>query len=501
MKYVVQLLIVLISLNVTAQADPDFRQYAMESFDLYKELLAIPNDAFYPDDIEKNVVWCEAAFKKRGFGTKRLETPAAPLLLASKMSDKKDAKTVLIYLQLDGQPVDGSFWFQDSPYEATLKKQGDEGGWDAIPWSNLSDLNFDDDWRIFARSASDSKGPVAKFITALDIIQDRGESIDYNLKVIMDFEEELGSPNLPAAVDKYISDLTADMLVIFDGPMHASGKPTLSFGARGIATVQLTVFGPLFPQHSGHYGNYVPNPAIRLSQLIASMKDVDGRVTIPGWYDGITISDKVKATLRKIPDYEREINLSKGIAAADKVAPTYQESLQYPSLNVRGMQSGWVREERRTIIPSTAIAEIDIRLVLESDPERMIKLLRDHIATQGFYITEGKPTSKERNTHNRIASFTHEISYRAFRTEFDTGIGHWLSDALAKAQGEEPIKIRTSGGSIPISPFVNKLNIPAVGVPTVQRDNNQHSPNENLRLGNYVNGIKTIYAILSSSPQ
>jgi len=202
-----------------------------------------------------------------------------------------------------------------------------------------------------------------------------------------------------------------------------------------------------------------------------------------------------------VPDYEKEINLSKGIAAADKVAPTYQESLQYPSLNVRGMQSGWVREERRTIIPSSAIAEIDIRLVLESDPERMIKLLRDHIEDQGYHITSGKPTSVERNTDNRIASFTHEISYRAFRTEFDTGIGQWLAGALIKAHGEEPIKIRTSGGSIPISPFVNKLNIPAVSVGTVQRDNNQHSPNENLRLGNYVNGIKSMYYILTSSPE
>lgn len=485
---------------LTAQEAPNFRQYAQESFDMYKELLAIPNDAVFPEDIEKNVVWCEGAFSKRGFGIKRLETPGAPLLLATKMSSNKNSKTVLVYLQVDGQPVDPSFWFQDNPYNATLKKQSVEGGWEAIDWSNLDNTNFNDDWRIFARSASDSKGPVAKFITALDIIADRNESVDYNLKVIMDFEEELGSPNLPDAVDKYKSDLASDMLVIFDGPLHASGKPTLSFGARGIATVQLVVFGALFPQHSGHYGNYVPNPAIRLSQLIASMKDQDGRVTIPGWYDGITISDEVKATLKNIPDYEKEINVSKGIAGSDKVAPTYQEALQYPSLNVRGMQSGWVREESRTIIPATAIAEIDIRLVLESDPDRMIKLLRDHIVNQGYYLTEGKPTSKERNTYDRIVSFTHEISYRAFRTDFNTDIGRWLSSALIKAQGEEPIKIRTSGGSIPISPFVNKLNIPAVSVPTVQRDNNQHSPNENLRLGNYVEGIKSIYYVLTSTP-
>ena len=178
------------------------------------------------------------------------------------------------------------------------------------------------------------------------------------------------------------------------------------------------------------------------------------------------------------------------------MATTYQESLQYPSLNVRGMLSGWVGEEVRTIVPASATAEIDVRLVLESDPNRLINLIKNHIITEDYHVIEGTPTTRERATYPKICQFTSEISYLAFRTEFDTKIGKWLDSALTTAFKETPIKQRTSGGSIPISPFVNELGIPAVTVPTVNRDNNQHSPNENIRLGNYIDGIKTIYSIL-----
>ncbi len=476
--------------------DKTFETKALSSLEQFKEMLALPNDAHFPKDIEKNIVWSENHFAKRGFTTKRLETPTIPLLLAEKKTKAKNAKTVLIYVQMDGQPVDPNHWFQDNPYQATLKQKGKEGGWETIDWSSLKDKPLDKDWRIFARSTSDAKGPVNAFLTAMDLLNEENKFPNFNMKVIIDFEEELGSPQLPEAVGKYQEDLAADMLIIFDGPMHLSNEPTLTFGARGIATITLTVYGPTFPQHSGHYGNYVPNPAVRLSQLIASMKDKDGRVTIPSFYDGIKITPDVKAILDAVPDNEKEINAKLGIGGSDKVAPTYQESLQYPSLNVRGLLSGWVGEERRTIIPSMATAEIDIRLVLESNPERLIELVKNHIKSQGYYITSKRPTTRERLEQQRICQFESSISYQAFRTAFKSDVGIWLDKALTKAHGKTPIKQRTFGGSIPISPFVTQLNIPAVIVPTVNRDNNQHSPNENIRIGNYIDAVKTIYAIL-----
>ncbi len=401
---------------------------------------------------------------------------------------------MLAYLQFDGQPVDPKFWFQEDPFKPVLKMPQEGEGWVEIPWKNLEgELDFD--WRIFARSTSDAKGPCMMYLAALDALEEMGKSTNYNLKVIMDFEEELGSPHLPKAVEKFREDLMADVFVIFDGPRHISNEPTLSFGARGIADVTLTVFGPYFPQHSGHYGNYCPNPALKLSQLLSSMKDKEGRVVIPGFYDGIVLDKKTKMTLAQVPDDENFIKMKLGIAKADGVASNYQESLQYPSLNVRGMQSGWVREEVRTIIPASAIAEIDVRLVMESDPDRLIGLIRQHIEDQGYLVLDRKPTTRERAMHENICQFESSVSYKAFRTDLDSEAGNWLSKAMEKAFDKEPVKIRTAGGSIPISPFVVTLGVPAVAVPTVNPDNNQHSPNENVRVGNYVDGIKTILAI------
>ncbi|MCH7525737.1 MAG: M20/M25/M40 family metallo-hydrolase, partial [Bacteroidetes bacterium] len=416
------------------------------------------------------------------------------LLLATR--DFPNAKkTVLVYLQVDGQPVDTSKWHQPDPYIPVLKEKNNDGNWNIIDWNNLEgDINRD--WRIFSRSASDARGPDMMFLKAMDIINDLNFQPNFNLKVIMDFEEELGSPRLPKAVLDYKKELTSDMLVIFDGPRHLSNQPTLTYGARGIATISLEVFGPRTPLHSGNYGNYAPNPAVKLSQLLATMWQDDGRVAIPGWYDGITISEEVKAILKQVPDDEAQIKKDFGIASTDNIGNNFQEAIQYPALGILGLEAAWVGKETRTIIPATAIAELNIRLVKETNGERMVKLLRDHIVNQGYYLVEEKPTEEERMKHSKIVRFNSKISYGAFRTDFDTEIGVWLRKGMRSAFGTNPIQIRTAGGSIPISPFVITLGLPAVAVPTVNPDNNQHSPNENIRLGNYIDGIKTITAIL-----
>ena len=469
---------------------------APAAFALYRELLSLPNDAHHPEDIAKLLEWVENAFQERGFETARLPTEGSDLLLAEQSFSGAD-RTVLVYLQADGQPVDPSKWNQPSPYEPVLKEQAADGEWAIIPWERL-DGERDEDWRVFARSASDSKGPIAQFLAALDVMGRAGVQPDYNLKLIVDTEEEMGSPHLPAAVERFRDRLAADMLVIFDGPPHVSGEPTLKFGARGIARFTLTTYGPRVPQHSGHYGNYAPNPALRLAEILASFKDDAGRVTIPGWYDGVTLDSETKRILAQVPDDEAQIQRALGIAMRDSVGDNLQEAVQYPSLNVRGMESGWVGDEARTIVPATAVAEIDIRLVKESDPERLLQSSRQHIEGLGYHLIEGRePTEAERMQYPKLARFDSNVSYAAFRTDFDSEPGRWLSGAMEHLHGTEPIRIRTSGGSIPISPFVQTLGIPAVGVPTVNPDNNQHSPNENLRVGNFVEGIRTMLAVLT----
>jgi acetylornithine deacetylase/succinyl-diaminopimelate desuccinylase-like protein len=471
--------------------------YADATFPELIELLSLPNDAHYPDDIERNIAWSEAAFARREFTLRRLATPTVPLLLATREAEGAE-RTVLVYLQLDGQPTDTSRWQQPDPFEPVIKRWSTEDReWRTV--TQYTPARLADDDRIFARSASDAKGPVGMFLAALDATADRGLAPNYNLKVIMDFEEEVGSPNLPAAVERYSDALAADMLVIFDGPLHPSNRPTLKFGARGIADVTLTTYGPLAPQHSGHYGNYAPNPALALAQLLASMKDADGRVLIPGYYDGIELDEETRQLLAAVPDDETAIRERLQIGRVDSVGGSYQESIQYPSLNIRGMRSGWIDEEARTIIPAWARAELDLRLVLESDPDRLIRLLREHIAGQGYLVLGREPTEEERLAHPRIATLTSAVFYQSFRTDFDSEVGQWLRRALTYVHGEEPVSIRMTGGSIPISPFVTTLGIPAVTVPTVNMDNNQHSPNENLRMGNYRAGVKTMIGILTES--
>ena len=484
-----------IQLAQSQSLDEKALEHARKSFPVFYELLRLENDAHFPESIEKNMQWCEKSFTDRQFKTQRLQTDGIPLLLAERKAPNA-RKTVLIYLQIDGQPVDPQKWEQPSPWQPVLKQKNASGKWEIIPDEKLQSGKIDPDWRIFARSTSDAKGPAMAYLAALDALSNMKAQPNFNMKVILDFEEELGSPRLPEAVIKYKKELSADMLIIFDGPRHVSNQPTLSFGARGICEITLTTFGPRTPMHSGNYGNYAPNPVFGMSSLLASMKTEDGKVTMPGFYDGILITDKEKKLLSEVPDNEVEIKKFLGIAVPEKVGNNFQESMQYPTLNVRGLQALYVGEKARTLIPDKAVAEIDIRLVPTSDANRLIDLVKKHIIGKGYHLVEKEPTETERMTYPKLASFDSKISYGAFQTPFDSETGLWLQKAMRNAFGKDPIRIRITGGSIPISPFVVTLGIPAVSVPTVNADNNQHAENENIRVGNYIDAVKTFMAIM-----
>lgn len=462
---------------------------------LLSEIISMPNDAVFPEQIEVNIKWCEDIFSKRGWSLERLETGGIPLLLVEK-TQPNAKKTALFYFHVDGQAVDISKWDQPDAYIPVLKNQNDAGTWESLPLEKLK-TEYNPEWRIFARSSSDDKGPLAMFIAGWDALTEAGLAPDFNVKIILDFEEEQGSPRLPAAVVRYKDKLTADLMLLMDGPRHTSNLPTLSYGARGIADMTLTTYGPKVPQHSGHYGNYSPNPALLLSQLLASMKDAEGRVVIPGFYDGISFSEAEREIFSKVPDNEPAVQKRLGIGRTDQVGQSYQESINYPSLNIRGINSGYTGAQATTIIPATATAELDMRLVPESDPNRLFGLIEAHIKGQGFHIVSKDPTDEERMKFPKIVKMEKSISYQAFRTPMDSEAGVWLRKAMSRAFGQDPVQIRISGGSIPISPFVDALGIPAIAIPTVNADNNQHSPNENLRLGNYKEGILTIMSVLT----
>lgn len=465
------------------------------SIEKFKAFLSLPNDAAKPDEIIANIAWAKSELEALNFEVKTLETNSLPLLLAN-LIVKESRPTLAFYMHLDGQAVDPLKWDQKDPYTPVLKSKN-ETGFQTIDWNHLEDENAAE-YRIFARSSADDKGPFVMLLTALNYLKKSKKTPAFNLKIILDFEEEQSSPGLPDAVKQYKEQLLADLLLILDGPVHSSGKPTLVFGNRGIATLTLTSYGPLMPQHSGHYGNYITNPALTLAQALASMKDQYGRVLISGFYNGIEIDETAKKILQTVPAEEKAIKERTQTKGNDRVGSTYQESIQYPSLNIRGMKSGWVGAEARTIIPATATAELDIRLVVESDPYKLIEGVRAHLIDQGFTVLDHAPTKQERMTYEKLIQMNTKVAYPAFRTDPSAKGGKWLNTILTDYYGEQPVVIRTSGGSVPISPFVTELGVPAIGVPTVNLDNNQHSPNENLRIGNYLTGIESFLAILTT---
>tara|TARA_B000000557_G_scaffold249352_1_gene234723 strand:- start:354 stop:1874 length:1521 start_codon:yes stop_codon:yes gene_type:complete len=473
---------------------------AMNNMDEFVEFLSYPNDSSFSEDIYNLIEWTKNKFKSLDFLMTELETSSIPLLLAEKKIHD-DLKTILIYLHLDGQPVDITRWNQEDAFKPVFKKNENgifiEDDWSKIANYNYSELD-DKDIRIFARSSSDAKGPVMMLIQALKFMKLKNIDQEFNIKLIMDFEEEIGSPSLPSAVEVHKEKLESDALLIFDGPQHASGLPTLNFGNRGISSITLKTYGPIVPQHSGHFGNYAPNPVFRMSNILSSMKDENGIVKIKGYYDGINITDEVKEYLDAVPDNEDEMKDKMEFKTPESVGNSYQEAIQYPSLNVRGIRSGWVGSEVRTIVPSECIAEIDVRLVIETDGYRLHDLIKKHIESLGYIVTDKEPSKEMRLKYDKIVKFNSKVSYPAFRTDINSELGIWLNEIMLKTFDVKPVLKRTSGGSVPISPFVNVLNIPAVGVPTVNKDNNQHSPNENIRLTNYIRGIETFIGILSS---
>jgi acetylornithine deacetylase/succinyl-diaminopimelate desuccinylase-like protein len=457
------------------------------------ELLAIPNVAADRPNIRRNAEHLRGMLQKRGFTAELLETDGNPLVYGE-LKVPGAARTLLLYSHYDGQPVDPKGWNQPDPFTPVFRLGKEGEGIPAAP-----DLKrFDPETRIYARSASDDKSPILMILAAVDALKAAGTAPSSNIRVILDGEEEAGSPSLVPAITRYREKLTADLMVILDGPQHPSGRPTIAYGARGIARVDITVFGPKVGVHSGNYGNWIPNPAQRLARLLASMKDDDGRILVEGWNDGVQkLTAEEQAMLAAVPEDAPAMLRAFGVAAPEAAYPRLQDALQYPTLNVRGMASSFIGAGARTIVPDSATASIDIRLVKETSAESMIEKIRAHVRQQGYHIVEGPPDDATRAKHGRIARLaTSGDGTNAFRTSPGDPQARAVAAAIRRVYGAEPVHLRTLGGTVPIAPFIQALGFPAVLVPTVNFDNNQHEENENLKVANLFEGIVTVAAIL-----
>ena len=475
---------------------------AQRNFGEYLELLRIPNVASRPADIQRNAAFLARAFERRGLGARLVHNAAGRPVVLAETRARPQLPTLLLYLHYDGQPVVAAEWQQEDPFVPVVRRRNAAGGWDDVGAEALQARPLDPELRVFARSAADDKAPILMLLTAFDLLAEQAEAPAFNVKVLLDGEEEMSSPSLAATVTSSAAAFAADALVILDGPKHESRRPTLMFGNRGITQATLTVFGPRAPLHSGHYGNYAPNPALRLAALLASMKDDEGRVTIPGFYAGVDITAADRLTFADVGDDEPALRARLGIARADGVGKSYQEALQYPSLNVRGLAAGGVGAVATNTIPSQAVAEIDMRTTPETDGRHLFDLVRAHIERAGYHLVKGEPTDAERAKFDKLASFTLGASTAAERMPMDSAIGRWAITALraptAPRPGEDPVRIRMMGATVPTDALVTALKAPFVLVPTVNADNNQHAANENLRIGDFVAGVETLYSLLTT---
>jgi len=354
------------------------------------------------------------------------------------------------------------------------------------------------DWRIYARGASDDKAGVMGILTAFDALRAQNATPSFNIKFLFEGEEEAGSPHLGEIIDLHKQLLESDAWIICDGPVHQSGRKEVVFGARGDQNVDVTVYGAKRPLHSGHYGNWAPNPAMLLARLLASMKDHNGRVTIAGWYDGIEpLGDGERRAIAEAPAYDDQVRAELGLARTEGNGKSLMELINEPSLNINGFSSGDVGTLARNVIPTTATAVLDLRLVKGNDHARQVQHLIDHIRKQGFLVIDHDPTDAERKQHALIAKVVARAGgYNAERTPMDLPISMAVINAVQSTSKEAIVKMPTSGGSLPLKIITDRLQTMTISVPIANYDNNQHAENENLRLQNLWDGIETLAAVM-----
>jgi acetylornithine deacetylase/succinyl-diaminopimelate desuccinylase-like protein len=462
-----------------------------------RALLEIPNFATDTDHIRSNAEKLEEMLHARGFQTQLLDIDRRGPVVFGKLETRGATRTIIFYMHYDGQSVDPATWTGTKPYEPTLRDKPLESEGQIISFPSEHE-RYNDDWRLYARSSADDKSPIVALLASIDALRARKIPLGVNVKVVFDGEEEAGSPHLEKTLLANRDLLQGDLLINGDGPVHQSGRMQVLFGNRGIVTAQITVYGPLHSLHSGHYGNWAPNPAMRLAQLLASMKDDNGHVRIANFYDGVTpLGDAAEQALKEMPDNEADLERDLAINAPEGEGKHLVELITQPSLNIDGLRSEDVGAQSRTIIPERAVAAIDMRLVKNISPKEQFERLVAHIRAQGYYVTSGEPRIEDRQRHAKVARVEMSAGgYPANFTSMDLPVSKALTNVINAAVGGGLVRMPTSGGSSPMYIFEN-LGLPVINVPIVNYDDNQHSPNENLRIGNFWSGIEIYGALLA----
>jgi acetylornithine deacetylase/succinyl-diaminopimelate desuccinylase-like protein len=453
----------------------------------FARLLAIPNHASDTADIRKNAELIARTLRDRQVDTKLLELQGAAPVVFGKLDVPGATRTVTFYAHYDGQPTRQSGWTTE-PFQPTLR--GPDGS--VVDLRSLP-RRLDPEARLFARSASDDKAPIIAIVAALDALRASRWQPNVNLRFFFEGEEEAGSPHLAALLKTYESELKTDLWVICDGPVHQDGSKLVYFGVRGATALDITVYGPNRGLHSGHYGNWAPNPIVLLTHLLDGMRDTQARILIPGFYDDVRAPTPAELqAAREMPDYDAQIKRNLGLARTEGETASLQTQLMLPALNVRGIAGGAVGAAAANVISSEATASIDFRLVPNQTPESVRRRVEQHIERQGYFVVRQPPDAATRLAHARIAllAWDNEGSYPAARTPLDNPLARQVARIVEHMAGAKIVVAPTLGGSVPMYLFQGDANTPVVGVPLANFDNNQHAANENLRLQNLWDAIE-----------
>ena len=505
MKTVAALLLAFACSGAVATDKPDgavraWRQaHEASILDDFTALLHLPNVADDRAAIGRNADAIMVLMKRHGLAPRLLDDgdAATPPAVYGEWLVPGAKRTVVFYAHYDGQPVDPADWASDPWTPTWFDGPRDRGG---KPFERTPGASVAADARVYARSASDDKAGVMAILNAIAALKATGRAPTVSVRIFFDGEEEQGSPKLAGILAKHGDLLRSDLWIICDGPVHPSGRKQVVYGVRGDSNVDITVYGPRRPLHSGHYGNWAPNPALRLARLLASMKDESGRVLVEGWNDDVVpLGDAEKRALAAAPPADAELRRDLGLAQTDGNGISVLESINQPSLNINGIRAADVGAMARNVIPTTASATLDLRLVKGNTPQRQFERLKAHIRKQGYLVLDRDPTDDERLAHALIAKVTGGRGYAASRTPMDLPIARAVASAVQSASEQPIVELPTLGGSLPLVVIEDALEVPTITVPIANHDNNQHAENENLRIGNLWDGIEIMAALMQLS--
>jgi len=462
-----------------------------------RALLTLPNVASNPADIRRNAEALVIMFERRGITARILETPDAPVSVYAELAAPGAERTLLFYAHFDGQPVEPLDAWITPPFTPTLRSGRAEDGGAIIPWA-AAQYPLADEARIYARSASDDKAPIVAMLAAIDALRAAGLPNSARLKFFLEGEEEAGSPNLARTLEAHRDLLASDLWIFGDGPIDPRGVARVSLGVRGVVSFRITVFGAATSLHSGHYGNVAPNPGARLAHLISTMRADDGRILIEGME-----ADPPSRESRELArsGFDDEVMLSGPQIAATESGLSYGESVLRPALNLTQLSYGGVGPQRNAIDPA-ATAGFDLRLTPGLEPAEARAAIQRHLQREGYHLVQGEqPSEQERRDHQRLARFdwSEQGGYSAAAADLNHPAVRRVVDIMRSITNDEISIAPLMGGSLPIAPIGEVLDTPFVIVPIVNPDNNQHAPNENLRIREFRRGVELYAALLAEA--